>query len=857
MKRNLIYGLIAILAIGLAVVGCSNGSTNSPPPGGTVGFDALTPWAPSPIVEPAEYKAFPKGDDDTGLLGNTAFYVSTGGEGVIEEGDDDGTYKVTVQTNPGGVSLISFQDADYVYKTGYYLSLQLPTASADNPHKPIMAVTYVAVGPQETGNNWNTASRVNMTNNNTLDKDNVYLAGQIDFAWENENNIIPYRTLCLRLYWHEDEEVGNYEFTVRKILVTDDDDLTPPAYPYISWAPPAIPAPTGWIDFPAASITGATVETGAGAVTITVDNVADGYSITIPTFAGGLTEIHFPAATGSDFTNGYYLSLNLPSNNDEESLRPYRVYSYPNAYWDGAVDLNPNEDASVSGTGYYVAGNVDMQWTNIGDPPNTSTLNTINLQFYWHEDEPADGTYTFILKKLKITSDEIVIVDPDELEPWTPDPVAEPDGWVTFPGSETLMATYYPWATTTTGNSITAAYSPTDSSRTLVRLSGDAFKYKKGIYVSVTLPNNSLKPSRIIAYPSTTKLEGGITPGNDWSICDDIQAPAGKFIAGKVDFKWDKSDSAHVFQGIILDIYWHAEQEAGAYAFTINSIKVAEETTERPPDPDELEPWTPDPVAEPDGWVTFPGSETLRSTFYPWNAGNKIEGNTVTVVAPASGRTLVRFFGTDFQWEKGYYLSVTLPNNANKPSKIYSLGANTDGDDGIWAVSDTVDAGAGKFVAGRVDFTWANNESTAAYKGVMLDIYWHEEQTEAMYSFTINKILVAGESTGGPPPAEKPVIHDTSQLDGATYTVGATAAPLVVVPALDTHSGEYIYSWFKTPTGALHDSSWISDGTPNTDSQGVYFVPPTDTAGIVYYFVKIEFGSEITYSDFVKITVND
>jgi len=145
----------------------------------------------------------------------------------------------------------------------------------------------------------------------------------------------------------------------------------------------------------------------------------------------------------------------------------------------------------------------------------------------------------------------------------------------------------------------------------------------------------------------------------------------------------------------------------------------------------------------------------------------------------------------------------------------------------------------------------------------MLDIYWYPEQTEAMYTFTINKILVAGEATEGPP-AEKPGIHDSSQLADATYTVGATAAPLVVVPNWTANSGTYDYNWYfiKNPASEPPDPAifnyykWNGDGTNAPAAQGVFIVPPTNEAGTFYYYVTITFGSEVTRSSSVKIVVN-
>jgi len=481
MKRKLIFGLITILAIGLAVIGCSNSSTDSG--GGPVGFAGLNPWTPEPITEPAAgYKSFLKGapakiDDGSGtmvnnpardgLLGYTAFYVSAGEEGFIEEGDNEGEYNVTVKTNPGGVSLISFQDDDFQYKTGFYLSLDLPTPS---DHKPIGMVALPSKGMQDTGAIWSSGAPqyVNLDTTEKPIKDDVYLAGRVDFAWQNENNPWPLRTICLRIIWHADEEAGaEYTFKVRKILIPENDDLTLPAYPVEKYPYDPISVPgTGWKDFPAASITGASVvTTTGGSGTITVTPVADGYSITVPTDPGNHTDITFPAASGSAFIDGYYLSLALPEN-ATAALRPYRVYAYPNSYWDGAVDLYPDP-------GYYVGGNVDMKWANSETAPNTSVLDTITLNFYWHDDEPVGGEYTFILKTLKITDGNIQ-------DPW--------DNFVNFYTPNSVLS-----------GTIAPNY---DSSfnQYVVNLTNTAGKYfTGGYYVSLTLSDaNTVMPQQVL-----------------------------------------------------------------------------------------------------------------------------------------------------------------------------------------------------------------------------------------------------------------------------------------------------------------------------------------------------------------------
>jgi len=386
--------------------------------------------------------------------------------------------------------------------------------------------------------------------------------------------------------------------------------------------------------------------------------------------------------------------------------------------------------------------------------------------------------------------------------------------------------------------------------------------FRNGTYAHLTLPTTggSIRPVNVAVIPvrkgGTGTIDVAWDSSNDATLTGDLPATMdGLYVVGDLRIHWGtdlpKTDN---FAGLAIYFMWAPEAVTANgedYTFTIKDLAVLpHDTSIVDPDPDDLIPETPPAKPEPSGYVAFPGSsEALRATYYPWNADNKIEGNTVTVVAPAGGRTLVRLLGTDVKWKKGYYLSVTLPNNANKPQKIYSLGTKTDTSDGEWAVSDLVEASSGKFLAGRVDFAAVGEDESVIYTGVMLDIYWHGGQEEAMYTFTINAIKVAETSTEAPP-AEKPGIHETSQLADATYALNATVTPLKIVPNWTDNSANYDYEWWKAESV---DATWPAVGV---QWWGDSFTPPTDVAGTFYYYGVVIFGSEKTTTRIVTITVN-
>jgi len=748
MKRKLIFGLIAILAIGLAVVGCSN--SNGSPGTDPIGFDALKPWAPSTIPDPAGYKDFPKGapakidgEDNPardGLLGYTAFFAGVGDAGYILEGDNDGEYIVTVNTNPGGVSLVSFQDNDPQYKTGFYLSLELPTATEAAPRKPIGMVALPSKGMQDNGADWSLAQYVNLDTAENPIKDDVYLAGRVDFVWTNDSNPWPLRTICLRIKWHDDEEAGvEYVFKVRKILIPENDNLDAPAYPVQVWPYDPIPAPTtGWKDFPAASITGAFVETGAGVGTITVTPGSEGYSITIPTYANGHTDITFPASNGSVFIDGYYLSLALPENSTA-ALRPYRVYAYPSSYWAGAIDYEP-------AIGYYVGGNVDMKWTNDGEVPNTDPLDKITLQFYWHADEPEGGTYTFTLKKLKVTDDDYVPPDPNEMTAWTPPAAPAASDWINFPPSPTISASSPSGATIEANGSggytvTTKTVAPASEwAHTEITLSSAGFKFKGGYCLSLTLPNQTKD--------DTNKVKRVyVVPDSVWSYAVDL-SKTNCWIQGTFDCNYSHEEFTAGAGTIVLSIYWHEGTTDGQnYTFTINSIKVKEEYVLTY---DDLVPEAGSTIAAPTSWKAFPGTEAMEATYYPFATATSNVTNTVTITPTAGARTLVNLHGTSFTYQKGIYVSLTLPTDSAKPLRIIaapSKNKNANGDglypDNQWGYLSDTQASAGKFIGGKADFKWEDDTSSSyTFEGIILDFYWDGDEPNTSYTFTINTIEV-------------------------------------------------------------------------------------------------------------------
>jgi len=385
--------------------------------------------------------------------------------------------------------------------------------------------------------------------------------------------------------------------------------------------------------------------------------------------------------------------------------------------------------------------------------------------------------------------------------------------------------------------------------------------FRNGWYASLALPATGVRPVNVDVIPVPVGVkgaDGGIAWDCSQNAVNTGDLPAtmdGLYVVGDLSMRWGTEEPKTTdFKGLAIWFIWApvGTEEGENYTFTIKDLKVLPHDTSTA-DP-ELEAWTPDPVAEPAGWVDLPspvisGSSPGAATM----VSNGTGGYTVTAKTTTGDHTEITLKGADVLFKGGYYLSLTLPertqSGTDKVKRIYSRADN------YWNSAADIQE-AFKWIQGRVDCMYAHEEF--GVRGtIVLSIYWHPGVAENEdYVFTINSIKVAEVSTEVPL-SEKPEIHESSKLEDATYSVGETAVPLKVVPVFTDNSKDYDYSWFKTITGSLSDSVWISDGIANDDGEGVSFTPPTDTAGEMYYFVKIEFGSEVTYSDFVKITVTE
>ncbi|MDR0301908.1 MAG: InlB B-repeat-containing protein [Treponema sp.] len=344
-----------------------------------------------------------------------------------------------------------------------------------------------------------------------------------------------------------------------------------------------------------------------------------------------------------------------------------------------------------------------------------------------------------------------------DLKPWGPDdnptePAAgyknyyagtDPEEWMysTFAGMGNVGA-----IEANTDGTYTVSIKTNPGGISIISFNSLDYMFKHGYYLLADFPANTVhKPIAALVMGATGSKNDD---GQDWQTIYDVNHEGAYkptlddvYLSGEIAFARD--DLNTLLKSIFITIVWHNKEEDGYYDFILKKLLITTGEDLTPPLFEES--YTPDPIPEPDDWVTFPGTETLNASFFPWDADNTISGNIVTVITTSGGggRSLVRLYGDEFKYKNGYYLSVDLPDDSVKPQKIYALAINSPADDGDWSASDLAEAPDGSYLAGRVDLTWNNDDSTSVYTGIMLDIYWYAGQEDALYTFTVNKILVA------------------------------------------------------------------------------------------------------------------
>jgi len=101
-------------------------------------------------------------------------------------------------------------------------------------------------------------------------------------------------------------------------------------------------------------------------------------------------------------------------------------------------------------------------------------------------------------------------------------------------------------------------------------------------------------------------------------------------------------------------------------------------------------------------------------------------------------------------------------------------------------------------------------------------------------------LMTAACSTGSDSGPAEPVI--TEQTGTVVYSLNAAAEPLTVT-ATAADGGTLSYQWYSAPK---NDSK---DGTAIPGATEASYTPPTDTAGMFFYYVVVSNGTARTASD--------
>jgi len=217
-----------------------------------------------------------------------------------------------------------------------------------------------------------------------------------------------------------------------------------------------------------------------------------------------------------------------------------------------------------------------------------------------------------------------------------------------------------------------------------------------------------------------------------------------------------------------------------------------------------------------------------------------------------------------------YVITVDFPNSSVKPIPDYTDGfriylennkatPNTTVWAGTWQHEwpDEYNAigGAGKMTINRDLSVDGDGDPLGSeigdYQHLVLVLVFEDADEGKEYKYTISNVGIYGEKIDDSYPGEVPIIHETSELDDATYPQNAAAKPLVVVASWTANSENYTYQWYSNSTKSNTGGTAIAGRTTTS------FAPPTDAEGTIYYYVVVTFEGRSATSSVVTIIVTD
>ncbi len=228
-----------------------------------------------------------------------------------------------------------------------------------------------------------------------------------------------------------------------------------------------------------------------------------------------------------------------------------------------------------------------------------------------------------------------------------------------------------------------------------------------------------------------------------------------------------------------------------------------------------------------------PGEQTinLNNALYGISTGNNaveqtVTKNDITIVSgclsSASSKT---YYDTGhIRYYASSYLNLSVPSGYVITEVVFTAS-------GSWNGSITASVG-----------TYDNSSKT-----------WSGSSQNVEFSFAAQNraasIKVTFEAAGSTPSCSAPTI--TTQPAGATYMQNDVADALTVsVDACDNVSGELTYKWYSNTTASNDGGTFISG------AEDASYTPPTDVAGVFYYYCYIMQGTDAgVVSDVVAVSV--
>ena len=211
-----------------------------------------------------------------------------------------------------------------------------------------------------------------------------------------------------------------------------------------------------------------------------------------------------------------------------------------------------------------------------------------------------------------------------------------------------------------------------------------------------------------------------------------------------------------------------------------------------------------------------------------------------------------------------FLITIEFPEGATKPIEEYTEGfrvylentkatENTAAWAGTWQHEyreeyDEI-GGVGTITINRDLTEPEESDEVGDYQHLVIVLVFEDEFENEEYTFTISNVGVYGEGVDSD--AGRPDIHDSSNLEDATYTVDDDDVTPLKAVSTWLEGVNYTRQWYSNTENSN------TNGTAIEDEINESFTPPVDTEGVTYYYCIItrEDTEKTKTTRAVKITV--